>query len=110
MTSKFDKISQLLSGNKKEFKYGGNIDLANRPQVQNEDGSISTVRSIGVNIGGEEVLIPTVSEDGRIMSNDEAVDQYMRTGRHLGKYGSPEESNKAAEQLHNQQEQFYLGQ
>jgi hypothetical protein len=82
----------------------GNIDLTRRPHVQNEDGSVSTVRSMGVNIDGKEVLIPTVSDDGRIMSDDEAVDEYKRTGRHLGVYASPEASTAAAEAIHRDQE------
>lgn len=81
----------------------GNIDLANRPRVKNSDGSISTVRSMGVNIGGKEVLIPTVSDDGRIMTDDEAVQAYRRTGRHLGMFSTPEAATRYAEQLHNDQ-------
>ncbi len=81
----------------------GNIDLINRPRVKNADGSISTVRSMGVNVDGQEVLIPTVSEDGRIMSDDEAVNQYKKTGRHLGKFGSVAASNAYAQRLHEDQ-------
>jgi hypothetical protein len=81
----------------------GNIDLINRPRVKNADGSISTVRSIGVNVDGKEVLIPTVSEDARIMSDDEALDQYKRTGRHLGIFKSPEASTRYAQKLHEDQ-------
>lgn len=81
----------------------GNIDLRNRPRVRNTDGSISTVRSIGVNVGGKEILIPTVSEDGRIMTNLEAIAQYKRTGKHLGKFSTAAASNAYAQQLHESQ-------
>lgn len=86
----------------------GNIDIHNRPVVKNADGSISTVRSMSTNIDGREVLIPTVSDDGRIMSDDEAIDNFMRTGRHLGMFSSPEAATAYAEGLHNQQADEYL--
>ncbi len=85
----------------------GNIDLTKRPVVKNADGTISTVRSIGVNIDGKEILIPTVSDDGRVLSDDEAVQTYMKTGRHLGVFSSPEASTAFAEKLHQSQEQMY---
>lgn len=90
-------------------KYGlGNIDLTNRPVVHNDDGSISTVRSMSFeDEDGKEVLVPTVSDDGRIMTNDEAIQQYYKTGRYLGKFDNVDEANKYAEQLHNQQEKVY---
>jgi muramidase (phage lysozyme) len=85
----------------------GNIDLNTRPVVRNPDGTISTVRSMGVNIDGQEVLLPTVSDDGRIMSDDAAVQQYMQTGRHLGKFRTPAASNAYAQRLHEMQAQQY---
>lgn len=88
----------------------GNIDIHNRPVVKNEDGSISTVRSLSANIDGMEVLIPTVSDDGRIMSDDEAIDNYLRTGKHLGMFSTPEDATAYAESLHNQQAEEYLPQ
>lgn len=86
----------------------GNIDIHNRPIVKNADGSISTVRSMSTNIDGREVLIPTVSDDGRIMSDDEAIDNFMRTGKHLGMFDNPEDATAYAESLHNQQADEYL--
>lgn len=87
----------------------GNIDLHNRPRVQNPDGSISTVRSVSMNFGDGEVLVPTVSEDGRIMTDDEAADQYRRTGRHLGRFSTPDHADAYAQQLHTDQEREYVG-
>lgn len=56
---------------------------------------------------GREILIPTVSEDGRILSDDEAVKLYHRTGKHLGQFRSATEATAYAQQLHEQQAQEY---
>ena len=91
-------------------RYGlGNIDLYARPQVKNPDGSISTVRSMSFNDGSKEVVIPTVSDDGRIMTDNEAIDNYYKTGKYLGKFNTVDEATKYAEQLHNEQDRYYNG-
>lgn len=78
----------------------GNIDLSNRPKVTNPDGSVSTVRSIGIQDGRTHVVIPTVSPDGKIWTNQQAVANYQKTGQHLGKFTDQETADNFAQALH----------
>lgn len=85
----------------------GNINLNNRPVVRNPDGTISTVRSMSINVDGLEYLIPTVSDDGRVLDDDEAIDTFFNTGRHLGAFRTPDDATSYAQSLHKAQELQY---
>lgn len=85
----------------------GNIDLSNRPMVKNPQGGISTVLTMGISEDGKHINIPRVSDDGRILNEKEAIDQFHKTGKHLGIFSSQDEADKAAQQLHEQQAKQY---
>lgn len=89
----------------------GNIDLYNRPQYVNDDGSVSTVHSRSFNIDGKEVLLPTVGfgADGRPVSltDDQVLQAYYDTGEYLGRFDSQEEADAYAELLHQAQDWYY---
>ena len=76
----------------------GNIDLKNKKPIKNKDGSISTVRTIGIEADGMFVNIPTVI-NGQVVSNKEAIAHYRKTGKHLGKYKTRKHRDAAAKQL-----------
>lgn len=89
------------------MKQSGNIDLNNRPVVKNADGSISTVRSMSIGTPEGEVLIPTISPDGRVLSENEAIDLFRKTGKHLGIFNTPGQATEYAKQLSSRQGQTY---
>lgn len=88
----------------------GNIDLYGRPEVPNPAGGNSTVYSMSFQDEdprsprfGKEVLVP-LADDGRILSEEEAIDRYYQTGKHLGAFDTPQEANANAERIHNEYE------
>lgn len=83
----------------------GNIDLAQRPVVHNADGTVSTLRSISVNVDGVETLIPTLDLEGRQLTDDQAIAHYQRTGQHLGQFDTPAHATAFAAQLSQRQGQ-----
>jgi tryptophan synthase beta subunit len=90
----------------------GNLNLYKRPQVQNADGSVSTVKSISIGIGDSKspnktALIPLIHPDGYEMKNDEAINWYKKTGQHLGVFDSEESASSYAQALHEQQATIY---
>jgi hypothetical protein len=79
----------------------GNIDLRQQPKVNNPDGSVSTVDSRSYGLDGSETLLPSVTSDGRHLSaDDDIVGEYRRTGRHLGRFESPDQADAYARRLH----------
>jgi hypothetical protein len=76
------------------------LDISKRPIIHNDDGSWSSLVSMGVNLDGKEVLLPTVSKDGTHMTPDEAVAEYKLTGEHMGVYPDWQTSDWAGQRAH----------
>lgn len=112
-TERADERDKMLTPSvSRQAKYGiGNIDLTNRPIYKNDDGSISTVRSMSFGEDGKEILVPTIAFDKNgnptLLTNQQAIDRYHQTGEFLGKFDTIEQANKYAQDLHKQQENYY---
>ena len=87
----------------------GNINLAQRPIVYNPDGSYSTVRTATIEHEGKYYNVPTVMDEGRIGTEEEAYRRFLKTGKHLGAYRNLQDAVKAAEGLHEDQAADYEG-
>lgn len=98
----------FIVGKPKGLVEGGNINILARPQVKLPDGAIATVRSMSFSDDtGNEILVPTVSPDGKILTEKQAIDLYYKTGQHLGKFKTPDAASAYAQKLHEQQAQYY---
>lgn len=99
---------ELIGARPSDRLTAGNIDLTNRPVVRNGDG-YSTLRSMSFGTGQGEVLVPTVSDDGRLLDNRQAIDQFDRTGKQLGTFRTPDAATAYAGWLHDDQARRYGG-
>lgn len=107
------------------FEYG-NINLNTRPIVKLKNGQIATIFSITINdkisLGDEQfvhnpnhirrltpcfTVIPTVSDDGVIVTTKEASLTYAISGRHLGKFATIKIAEKYAKALSRQEDKRY---
>lgn len=77
----------------------GNIDLDNRIQVDNGDGTFSTLRSITIEQDGRYILIPTLNPKGQPLDDDDAVTLYEYTGEHLGIFDTQDAADSFAKKL-----------
>lgn len=82
------------------------LDITKRPFVYQPGGGYATVNSMGANVDGKEVLMPLVSDDGVMMTPDEAIGVYRMTGKHMGTYPDIPTSNWAGERIHENQESY----
>ncbi len=87
----------------------GNIDVSKIAPVKNPDGSVSTVRTISIGTDRGETLIPTVI-GGRIVTDNEAVKEFRKTGKHLGVFDTPENATIYAQNLHKSEERRVMPQ
>jgi len=47
-------------------------------------------------------------DNGTIATPQEAIDNYYKTGKYLGKFNTVDDANNYAQRLHQQQQRYYL--
>lgn len=67
------------------------VEVWDREQVLNEDGSYSTALSITVEIDDNLIVIPTCY-GGSIHTSEESIQHYLSTGEHFGIFNNSNES------------------
>lgn len=85
----------------------GNVDLSRRPNINNGDGTHSSVFSMSFGTDKGEVLVPGVGDGTtyplRKLTPKEALDQYQKTGKFIGIFKDEKSANAYAETLHEDQ-------
>ena len=84
----------------------GNISLQGRPVVNLQGGEQGTIKSLGINVDGKEVLIPTIF-DGKEHSEQDAIARYFKTGMHLGMFDTPQNATQGGQYFSNTQNRNY---
>lgn len=104
-------VSQSYKGrNAPGMLAAGNIDLNARPNIDNGDGTHSSIYSMSSNVDGKEVLYPGVGDGttypARKLTQAEALDQYKKTGKNLGSFSTPQMADAYAKRLHLDQAKY----
>ena len=82
------------------------LDLNSRIPVKNDDGTISTEESITIEEDGVFVNIPTIVKGARV-SEEKAIDNYHKTGEHLGKFTELKDAEEYAKFISETQARRY---
>jgi len=85
----------------------GNVDLYNRPLIQMPGGKSGSVYSMSFGTPQGEVLVPQISDDGRLMSPNEAIANFHKTGKHLGIFRNPKEADAFGKKISRDQERLF---
>jgi hypothetical protein len=82
----------------------GNVNLMARPDIDNGDGSSSSINSMSSEVNGKEVLYPGVGDGktypARKLTQAEALDQYQKTHQYLGVFKDATSATAYADTLH----------
>ena len=84
----------------------GNLDLNARPVYRNPNGKISTELSLTIEVGGKQVIIPSIV-GGRPLTPQQAVEHYRQSGENLGTFDTEEHAEAYANALHERQGATY---
>lgn len=107
VTTAAKNIAERTLDERTMFKTAGTLDpKVPIAVVENDDGTVSTIRSITITgqvpgrpHGTASIVIPTVHPDGHIMSDDEAVAYFEETGGYYAHFTSGKKANRYAKAM-----------
>lgn len=95
----FDRKMQIIGGDVDDMIEGGNLDVFSRPLMRESDGTVSRGAMKPFQVEGVEFLLPLTDASGKLLSDDEALAQFERTGNHYGGFRTAEEAMEFSRQL-----------
>lgn len=75
------------------------IDISSLRPAEMPNGFMESIRPITFEHNGMYVVIPTVNEMGEILSDSQAIEKYLKSGGHIGKFGDSRSADRYASLL-----------
>jgi hypothetical protein len=77
----------------------GNIDVSSRKTIKLSNGEIELFKPMAFRNAGKVIVVPTITEGGKLLTESGAINKYFETGMHLGIFDDMSEAKVRIEQL-----------
>jgi hypothetical protein len=77
----------------------GNIDVSSRKTIKLSNGEVELFKPMAFRNAGKVIVVPTITEGGKLLTESGAINKYFETGMHLGIFDDMSEAKVRIEQL-----------